>query len=197
MGTTLFGGELAKLQKANKERASSLTVFPAPAASSQTNIAKPYTGGGRSFRKGGYSYRRGGLDRDQDRSAPSATTTKPSKSGKGQTDKYLKTLTNIRSRVMRVPHVVNIVVETGGVGIIRNSQNEGVLPPQLVPVRGRLYQFVEERKRITNNPYVLSIVAKGYRLRFTSPPILLKASWEIRSPILLQIIQIIHMTVGI
>ena len=34
-GTTLFGGELAKLQKANKEHVSSLTVYLAPAASSQ------------------------------------------------------------------------------------------------------------------------------------------------------------------
>ena len=29
--STLFGGELAKLQKANTEHASALTVFPAPA----------------------------------------------------------------------------------------------------------------------------------------------------------------------
>ena len=32
-----------------------------------------------------------------------------------------------------------------------------------------------------NNPYVLSIVAKGYRLRFTSPPLLRQTPWEIRS----------------
>ena len=31
-----------------------------------------------------------------------------------------------------------------------------------------------------NDPYVLSIVAKGYRLRFTSPP--LQTPWDIRSP---------------
>ena len=31
-GTTLFGGELAKLQKANTERASAVTVSPTPAA---------------------------------------------------------------------------------------------------------------------------------------------------------------------
>ena len=77
-GTSLFRAELAKLQKANKERASSLTVFPAPAASSQSYTTKSYTGRGRSFRNGGSSYRRGG--RDRDRSALSATTTKPSKS---------------------------------------------------------------------------------------------------------------------
>ena len=33
-----------------------------------------------------------------------------------------------------------------------------------------------------NDPYVLSIVAKGYRLRFTSPPLLCETPWEIRSP---------------
>ena len=35
---------------------------------------------------------------------------------------------------------------------------------------------------VTNNPYVLSIVAKGYRLRFTSPPFLRQTPLEIRSP---------------
>ena len=60
--------------------------------------------------------------------------------------------------------------------------NEGVLPPQVSPVGGRLSNFVEGWKRITNDPYVLSIVAKGYRLRFTSPPLLRQTPWEIRSP---------------
>ena len=50
------------------------------------------------------------------------------------------------------------------------------------PVGGRLSNFVEGWKRITNDPYVLSIVAKGYRLRFTSPPLLRQTPWEIRSP---------------
>ena len=50
------------------------------------------------------------------------------------------------------------------------------------PVGGRLSNFVEGWKRITNDPYVLSIVAKGYRLRFTSPPLLRQIPWEIRSP---------------
>ena len=55
-------------------------------------------------------------------------------------------------------------------------------PPQSVPVGGRLCQFVEGSKCITNDPYVSSIVAKGFRLRFTSPPLLLKIPWEIRLP---------------
>ena len=57
-----------------------------------------------------------------------------------------------------------------------------MLPPQMTPVGGRLSNFVEGWKRITNDPYVLSIVAKGYRLRFTSPPLLCQTPWEIRSP---------------
>ena len=62
------------------------------------------------------------------------------------------------------------------------TNNEGVLPPQMTPVGGRLSNFVEGWKRITKDPYVLSIVAKGYRLRFTSPPLLRQTPWEIRSP---------------
>ena len=65
---------------------------------------------------------------------------------------------------------------------IKVINNEGVLPPQTTPVGGRLSSFVEGWKRITNDPYVLSVVAKGYRLRFTSPPLLCQTPWEIRSP---------------
>ena len=83
---------------------------------------------------------------------------------------------------MRVPPVPNINVELEGLRVARNSQNEGVPPTQSVPVRGRLCQFVEGWKCITNDPYVLSIVAKGYRLCFTIPPLLLQAPLEIRSP---------------
>ena len=57
-----------------------------------------------------------------------------------------------------------------------------MLPPQVSPVGGRLSNFVEGWKCITNDPYVLSIVTKGYRLRFTSPPLLRQIPWEIRSP---------------
>ena len=59
-GTTLFRGELAKLQKANKERASSLTVKLQQHPLRLTPLSLSYTGRGRSFRKGGSSYRRGG-----------------------------------------------------------------------------------------------------------------------------------------
>ena len=52
----------------------------------------------------------------------------------------------------------------------------------MTPVGGRLSNFVEGWKRITNDPYVLSIVEKGYRLRFTSPQLLRQTPSEIRSP---------------
>ena len=74
-GTTLFGGELTKLQEPNTECASALTVFPAPAAPSHTYTTKPYTGHGKLFRKGGDSHKIGGRNRDHGRSA-SATITK-------------------------------------------------------------------------------------------------------------------------
>ena len=37
-------------------------------------------------------------------------------------------------------------------------------------------------KRIMNDPYLLGIVTKGYRLCFTSPPLLREIPWELRSP---------------
>ena len=43
---------------------------------------------------------------------------------------------------MRMLPVPNVSLEPGNLKMIRNSQNEGVPPPQLVPVRGRLCQFV-------------------------------------------------------
>ena len=79
-------------------------------------------------------------------------------------------------RVLEKPSVIFEEIRT------RVINNEGVLPPQVSPVGGRLSNFVEGWKRITNDPYVLSIVSKGYRLRFTSPPLLRQTPWEIRSP---------------
>ena len=61
---------------------------------------------------------------------------------------------------MREPPVTNIHVESKGIRV--TGRNKGMLPPQPVPVGGQLCQFVEGWKRITNDPYVLSIVAKGY-----------------------------------
>ena len=79
---------------------------------------------------------------------------------------------------MRVLPVVNINLNQGSLEVTR--KNESMLPPQSVPVGGRLCQFVEGWKHITNDPYVFSIVAKDNRLRFTSPPLLLQTPWEIQ-----------------
>ena len=80
---------------------------------------------------------------------------------------------------VRPPRKPSVIFEGTRIRVINN---EGVLLPQIIPVRGRLSKFVEGWKRITNDPCVLSIVAKGYRLRFTSPPLLRQTPWEIRSP---------------
>ena len=79
-------------------------------------------------------------------------------------------------RVLEKPSVIFEEIKT------RVINNEGMLPPQVSPVGGRLSNFVEGWKRITNDPYILSIVAKGYRLRFTNPPLLRQTPWDIRSP---------------
>ena len=57
-GTTLFGGKLTKLQKANMECASALTVFPLQQHPSHL-CPESYTGHGMSFKRGIYSRKRG------------------------------------------------------------------------------------------------------------------------------------------
>ena len=75
-GTTLFGGELAKLQEANTKRAATFTVFPQPTAPPTSYSTRPYVGRGRSFKdKKGFK-RPGGRGRGQGRSAPSKDSQK-------------------------------------------------------------------------------------------------------------------------
>ena len=79
-GTTLFGGELAKLQEANTKRAATFTVFPQPTAPPTSYSARPYVGRGKSFKdKKGFK-RPGRQGRGQGRSAPSATITRSGQS---------------------------------------------------------------------------------------------------------------------
>ena len=54
-------------------------------------------------------------------------------------------------------------------------------PPQPAPVRGRLKEIVKEWKRITNDPYGLSIVTKGTDF-YESTPSTRDPPWEIISP---------------
>ena len=182
-GTTLFGRELAKLQEANTKRAATFTVFPQPTAPSTSYSACPYVGHGKSFKdKKGFK-KPGGRGRGQGRSAPSATITRPGQSKDGQKALTVSvTLRNVKLRHRMMPLKVlekpSVIFEEIKARVINN---EGVLPPQVSPVGGRLSNFVEGWKRIMNDPYILSIVAKGYRLRFTSPPLLRQTPWEIRS----------------
>ena len=83
-GTTLFGGELAKLQEANTKRAATFTVFPQPTAPSTSYSARPYVGRGKSFKDKKGFRKPGGRGRGQGRSAPSATITRPGQSKDGQ-----------------------------------------------------------------------------------------------------------------
>ena len=81
-GTTLFGGELAKLQEANTKRAATFTVFPQPTAPPTSYSTRPYAG--RSFKdKKGFK-KPGGRGRGQGRSAPTATIMRPGQSKDGQ-----------------------------------------------------------------------------------------------------------------
>ena len=76
-GTSLFGGDLAKLHEANTKSVNAVTVYPATAP--PASYPRPYVDLGKSFnysdRKGGYSRRGGGRGRGQGRSTPSATNT--------------------------------------------------------------------------------------------------------------------------
>ena len=132
-GTTVFGGELAKIYRANKERASYVTLYPA--APPQTYSTKPCTGRGKSFKKGSSSNRRGGRDRDQSRSTCSATVIKPSKSADGQATMIVTVPQESNKRKVQSnegAYVQNLHVEAGSLGVIRNRQNEGMSPPPTI-----------------------------------------------------------------
>ena len=84
-GTTLFGGELAKLQEANTKRAATFTVFPQPTAPPTSYSTRPYAGRGNSFRDDKKGFRKpGGRGRRQGRSAPTATVARPGQSKDSQ-----------------------------------------------------------------------------------------------------------------
>ena len=84
-GTTLFGGELAKLQEANTKRTATFTVFPTPMAPPVSYSSHPYVAGRKSFSDRRGSRKSSGQGRGQGRSTPSATSIKPGQSKEGQT----------------------------------------------------------------------------------------------------------------
>ena len=83
-GTTLFGGELAKLQEANTKRAVTFAVFPTPAAP-PVSYSRPYVRQEKSFsdRKG--PKKPSGRGRGQGSPMPTATITRPGQSKEGHT----------------------------------------------------------------------------------------------------------------
>ena len=83
-GTTLFGGELAKLQEANTKRAATFTVFPQPTAPPTSYTTRPYAGRGKSFKDERGFKKPGGRGRGQGRPAPTAMITMPGQSKDGQ-----------------------------------------------------------------------------------------------------------------
>ena len=96
-GTTLFGGEMAKLQEANTKRAATFTVFTQPTAPLTSYSTRPYAGRGKSFRDDKKGFKKpGGRGRGQGRSAPTATVTKPGQSRDGQ--KVLTVSTDSKKR---------------------------------------------------------------------------------------------------
>ena len=158
-----------------------------PVVPSQTYSTKPYTGHGKSFRKGGSSYRRGDRDRIRMDPHPSATATKPSKSGDGQATMTVTVPQDSNKRKVQRNEATSCAKLQGRAWRSQGKKKQSEWgrappPPQSVSDGGTTMPVLEGWKHITNDPYVLSIVSKGYRLRFTSPPLLRKAPWEIRSP---------------
>ena len=77
-----------------------------------------------------------GEDRDRSRSAPSSTVTRPSKSGNGQATMTVAVPQEpnkhqVQTHELRVLPVVN--VNRGSIRVTR--RNEGMLPPQSIPVK--------------------------------------------------------------
>ena len=154
-GATLFGGELAKLE-----------------ASPVSYSSRPYVRRGKTFsdRKGPKKPSRRG--REQGRPMPTATITRPGQAKEGQPSMTASTPQDSNKRKVEPGTTPLKPLERTDVtyeGKVKVKSNDGVLPSQPAPVGGRLSEFVEGWKRITNDPYVLSIVAKWYRLLRVHP----------------------------
>ena len=118
---------------------------------------------------------------------PTATITRPGQAKEGQPSVSApipRTPINVKWSPGTTPlkplEGTNVIFE--GKVKIKSNEGVGLLPPQPAAVGGRLSEFGKGWKRITNDPHVLSIEAKGYRLHFTSPPLLRETPFEIRSP---------------
>ena len=143
-GTTLFGGELAKLQEANTKRAATFTVFPQPTAPSTSYSTRPYVGRGRSFNEKKGFKKPGGRGKGQGRSTPSATSTRPGQSKDGQ--KTLTVSVSSDSKKCKVesqddaPQPPRKTKRNFRGDKNKVIKNEGVLPPQITPVGATLWR---------------------------------------------------------
>ena len=83
-------------------------------------------------------------------------------------------------KAMERPLALNDLVK-GRAEDTRNGQNEGMFPPQPVPV-GETKPVCGGVEAYNERSLHISMVAKGYRLRFYESILLHKTPWEIRSP---------------
>ena len=160
-GTTLFGGELAKLQEANTKQAATFTVFPTPIAPPVSYSSRPYVRRGKIFSHRRGSRKSSGRGRGQGRSTSSATVTNLASLKRVRRPllfPFRSTPINVKWSRWTMPlkplGKTNVIFG----GKVNVKSNGDVLPPQPAPVGGRLSEFVEGWKRITNDLYVLSIV---------------------------------------
>ena len=118
---------MAKLQKANMERASALTVFTVPKAPSSNYALQPYTGRCKSIR-----------EVTQDTSAPFATITKPPQISDGQTTMTVTVPQDSNKRKVQSHDEGPHAKKPRGLRDRRNrKQSEcGRTPPQPVPFGG-------------------------------------------------------------
>ena len=63
----------------------------------------------------------------------------------------------------------------------KGNKQSGCAPPTSISSRRETEQLCGGVETYYERSFILSIVAKGYRLRFTSPPLLRQTPWEIRS----------------
>ena len=112
---------------------------------------------------------RAGGNRKQYKPAPLTTATEPSKESNLLT-------------VMIPQDSTGHQVETSSLKGSKKKLERGSVPSKTLPVGVRLSNSVEGWKRLTNDPYILSIVSQGYRLHSTSSPILRSTPWERRFP---------------
>ena len=180
-GTTLFGGELAKLQEANTKRAATFTVFPQPTAPPASYSTRPYVGRGRSFTdRRGYK-KSSGRGRGQGRSTPSAMSTKPGRSKEGQATLTVsvpldsnKRKVESRDNTPQTPRKNKRDFRGGK----NQGKKRGCAPPTIDSSWRETEQVCGGVETYNEQSLCLKYRSQGV----LSPPLLRQTPWEIRSP---------------